>query len=193
MSRISELSRTSRETDISLRLDLDGTGKSNIDTGIGFFDHMLTALAFHGRFDLDVKAKGDLFVDMHHTVEDVGILMGKAFAAAAEGIPVKRYGTAFVPMDEALARTVLDVSGRSFLVYDGCGLHQKNFPGFDGILVTEFLRAFAFNAGITLHVKIEYGDNAHHMAEACFKSLGQALRQGYTRADEVMSTKGILD
>ena len=193
MSRVSELSRKSKETDISLRVDLDGSGKTDIDTGIGFFDHMLTALAFHGRFDLVLKAKGDLHVDMHHTVEDTGIMLGKAFAAAAGDVPVKRYGTAFVPMDEALARTVLDVSGRSYLVYDGGGIHQKNFPGFDGILLVEFLRAFAFNAGITLHVKIEYGDNAHHMAEACFKSLGQALRQGYARAEEVMSTKGMLD
>ena len=193
MERISELKRTSKETDILVRLDLDGTGKTDIDTGIGFFDHMLTALAFHGRFDLVVKAKGDLHVDMHHTVEDVGILLGKALAKAAGDVPVRRYGTAFVPMDEALARTVLDVSGRSFLCYDGGGIHQKNFPGFDGILVAEFLRALAFNAGITLHVNIEYGDNAHHMAEACFKSLGQALRQGYAPAEEVMSTKGMLD
>lgn len=193
MSRYSELSRKSKETDIFLCVDLDGTGKTDINTGIGFFDHMLTALAFHGRFDLVLKAEGDLHVDMHHTVEDTGIMLGKAFAAAAGNIPVKRYGTAYVPMDEALARTVLDVSGRSFLVYDGCGINQKNFPGFDGILIAEFLRAFAFNAGITLHVKIEYGDNAHHMAEACFKSLGQALRQGYERAEEVMSTKGMLD
>lgn len=191
--RKAELTRTSKETDISLCLNLDGEGKTDISTGIGFFDHMLTALCFHGRFDLVLKAKGDLYVDMHHTVEDVGILLGKAFAAAAADAPVKRYGTAFVPMDEALARTVLDVSGRSYLVYDGCGLSQKPFPGFDGVLVAEFLRAFAFNAGITLHVKIEYGENAHHMAEACFKSLGQALRAGYAPAQEVMSTKGMLD
>ncbi len=191
--RTAELCRTSKETDISVKLNLDGSGKTEIDTGIGFFDHMLTALAFHGRFDLVLKAGGDLHVDMHHTVEDVGILLGKSLAAAAGSAPVKRYGTAFVPMDEALARTVLDVSGRSYLVYDSCGLFKMPFPGFDGVLVGEFLRALAFNAGITLHVKIEYGENAHHMAEAAFKSLGQALRAGYAPAEEVMSTKGILD
>ena len=193
MPRTAEIARATKETDIKVRIDLDGQGVNNIDTGIGFFDHMLTALSKHSGIDMDITCKGDLHVDMHHTVEDTGIMLGKAFAAAAGDIPVKRYGTAFVPMDEALARTVLDVSGRSFLVYDGGGIHQKQFPGFDGILLAEFLRAFAFNAGLTLHVKIEYGDNAHHMAEACFKSLGQALRQGYAPAEEIMSTKGMLD
>ncbi|MDD6262938.1 MAG: imidazoleglycerol-phosphate dehydratase HisB [Clostridiales bacterium] len=193
MKREAFLERTTKETSISLYLCLDGSGKTEIDTGIGFFDHMLTALAFHGRFDLKLKALGDLAVDMHHTVEDVGILLGKALAEAAKGTAVRRYGTAFVPMDEALARTVLDVSGRSFLCFDGAGIDQKYFPGFDGALVAEFLRALSSNAGITLHSKIEYGSNAHHMAEACFKSLGQALRQGYAPSEEVMSTKGLLD
>lgn len=192
--RKSEYSRKSKETDIYVGLSLDGSGRTEIDTGIGFFDHMLTAFAFHAGFDLTLRAKGDLNVDFHHTVEDAAICLGKAFAEAlGKGGPVARYAFAFVPMDEALARTVVDISGRPFLRYDDGGLAVKTMPGFDPALIPEFLRAFAFNAGITLHAKIEYGDNAHHMAEALFKSLGRSLKQASAPAEAVLSTKGLID
>lgn len=191
---ISELSRKTRETDIFVRLSPYGGGETRIETGIGFFDHMLTAFAFHAGLDLELKASGDLYVDMHHTVEDAGILLGTALTRALEGEkPVARYGISYVPMDEALARTVLDISGRPYLQYDDAGLSQKAMQGFDPALVPEFLRAFAFNAKITLHTKIEYGANAHHMAEALFKSLGRALKEALRPAGSIMSTKGMLD
>jgi imidazoleglycerol-phosphate dehydratase len=192
--RNSEISRKSRETDIYIKLSLDGSGKTDIDTGIGFFDHMLTAFAFHAGLDLEVRAKGDLHVDFHHTVEDTAILLGKATAEAlGRGGAVARYAFSFVPMDEALSRTVMDISGRPYLKFDDSGLSQKTMPGFDSALIPEFLRAFAFNSGMTLHVKIEYGDNAHHMAEALFKSLGRCLKEAARPAEAVMSTKGLID
>lgn len=185
--------RTSKETDIFVEINLDGSGIAEIDTGIGFFDHMLTALACHANFDLKVKAVGDLHVDYHHTVEDTGILIGKALLSALGDKKIVRYGTAAVPMDEALAETILDISGRAYLHFDDGGLSQKIMPGFDSALPVEFLRAVAMNAGITLHASIRYGDNAHHMAEALFKSLGRALRIAVAPTERVVSTKGILD
>jgi imidazoleglycerol-phosphate dehydratase len=192
--RNSEISRRTKETEICVKLSLDEKSGLDIDTGIGFFDHMLTAFAFHAGIGLELKAKGDLLVDLHHVVEDTAIVLGKALAEAlGKGGPVVRYACAYIPMDEALACTVIDISGRPYLKYVDGGLSQKSMPGFDTALIPEFLRAFAFNAGITLHVKIEYGDNAHHMAEALFKSLGYALKGAVRPADDVLSTKGMLD
>ena len=186
--RASTVKRTSKETDIEITLNIDGSGQAQVDTQIGFFDHMLTALACHAGFDLAVTARGDLHVDFHHTVEDTGILLGRALREA-----LMRYGAAAVPMDEALAETVLDLSGRAYLRFDDGGLSQKNMPGFDAALPVEFLRAFACHSGTTLHAVIRYGDNAHHMAEALFKSLGRALRIAVQPAERVVSTKGMLD
>ncbi len=186
------LSRRTKETEISADLCLDG-GEVDIKTGIGFFDHMLTALAFYAGWGLTLTARGDLEVDGHHTVEDVGIVLGQAFAAALRDKKgIRRYGTAFVPMDEALCRTVLDLSNRPYLVFDA-PMPQPMIGAYDACLTAEFMRAFAFNAGITLHQKCEYGANAHHITEALFKSLGQALREA-ARIDGagVTSTKGVL-
>ena len=191
--RLGTAKRVSRETDIEISLNIDGSGQTQIDTQIGFFDHMLTALACHAGFDLTVRARGDLHVDFHHTVEDTGILLGKALLEALGDKKVVRYGAASVPMDEALAETVLDLSGRAFLRFQDGGLSQKHMPGFDSALTVEFLRAFAYNSGTTLHAAIRYGDNAHHMAEALFKSLGRALRIAVQPAERIVSTKGMLD
>ena len=181
------LSRRTKETEISADLCLDG-GEVDIKTGIGFFDHMLTALAFYAGWGLTLTARGDLEVDGHHTVEDVGIVLGQAFAAALRDKKgIRRYGTAFVPMDEALCRTVLDLSNRPYLVFDA-PMPQPMIGAYDACLTAEFMRAFAF-----LHQKCEYGANAHHITEALFKSLGQALREA-ARIDGagVTSTKGVL-
>ena len=192
--RKAELSRASKETDIAISLVIDGSGKTDISTGIGFFDHMLTAFAFHAGFDLTLKAKGDLEVDQHHTVEDTGILLGKAIAAAlGKERRIERYGESAVPMDEALVRTVLDISGRPYLVFQSGGLEEKGVYGFDASLVREFLRAVVFNAGITAHIRAEAGDNGHHIAEAAFKSFGRALRTAVRQTESVRSTKGLLD
>lgn len=188
-----EISRATRETDIRALLNLDGAGQYRIDTGIGFFDHMLAAFAMHGGFDLDLKAKGDLEVDGHHTVEDVGIVLGDAFAKAlGDKAGIARYGSFYIPMDEALAFCALDLSARPFLVFDDC-FGDVRIGDFDACLVQEFLRAFAFHAGVTLHVKVLYGRNAHHMAEAIFKALAHALRQACAiTGGEALSTKGTL-
>lgn len=195
MGRTAEIKRKTGETDISLSLVMDGSGKSSIRTGIGFFDHMLTLYAKHGLFDLSVEAQGDLEVDAHHTVEDVGIVLGHAIKqAAGEKKSIKRYGTSFVPMDEALAMVSLDMSGRPFLVFDA-PLSGGRVGEMDTELVEEFFRAVAFNAGITLHIKVLYGSNNHHMIEAMFKAFGRALDEATTfdqRIEGVMSTKGIL-
>jgi len=195
MGRTATIKRETRETAISLRLDLDGRGETRIDTGVGFFDHMLTHIAFHGRFDLEVTAKGDLHVDAHHTVEDVGICLGQALRQAlGDKLGVARYGCAFVPMDEALAQVVVDLSNRPFM-----RLEAARLPGavgvFDGQLAEEFLRALANAAGLTLHVILHYGSNDHHMLEAAFKALGRALDQATAmdpRQGGVASTKGML-
>ena len=192
--REGEIQRTTYETDIKLRLNLDGEGKSTVDTGIGFFDHMLTLFARHGALELRLSVKGDLNVDGHHSVEDTGIVLGQAVSKAlGDKAGIKRYGCAYVPMDEALARCVLDISGRGFLVYDVPEMAYN--PGMDVMLAEEFFRAFAVNAGITLHISVLYGKNPHHMLEGMFKALGRALREAASmdaKMEGVPSTKGLL-
>lgn len=194
--RTGKVVRRTAETKIAVELNVDGQGKAAIETGIGFFDHMLTLLAAHGCFDLTVKAEGDLQVDGHHTVEDAGIALGQAFArAAGDKQGIARYGSFFLPMDETLALVALDFSGRPLLVYDGGGPMTPMIGDYDTELTEEFLRAFAVNAGLTLHVKVLYGANSHHKVEAVFKGLGHALRIALTkdlRVQGVMSTKGVL-
>lgn len=193
--RIREIKRKTNETDISLKFNLDGKGNSEIKTGIGFFDHMLTLFSKHGIFDLYVQASGDLDVDCHHMVEDIGISLGKCIAEAlADKRGIKRYGTAFVPMDEALAMVSLDLSGRAFLVFD-CEMGANLVGNFDTETVEEFFRALAVNAGLTLHIKLLYGKNTHHIIEAVFKAFGRALREAASfdeRIEGLMSTKGVL-
>ena len=195
MERKTEISRQTNETRITVALDIDGAGKSNIDTGIGFLNHMLVLFAHHGGFDLSVKCKGDLEVDGHHTTEDIGIVLGQAFKAAlGDKRGIARYGTFFLPMDESLALVSLDISNRPFLVCD-LGELSPTVGDFDTELAEEFLRAFAFNGGITLHTKILYGKNTHHKLEAIFKALGHALKIAVTQsenASEIPSTKGVL-
>lgn len=193
MSKESKITRTTKETDIVIVLNLDG-GNVEIDTGIGFFDHMLTALAVHGGFGLSVSCKGDLNVDGHHTVEDVGICLGKAFSEAlGDKTGIMRFGSAFVPMDEALGFCALDISNRPFLVFNAEFTNER-IGDYEACLTEEFMRAFAFNAGITLHLKAEYGKNDHHITEALFKALAYALKQAVRlNADgSAVSTKGAL-
>lgn len=191
--RSSEIKRKTRETDIEVFVDLDGSGKVEIDTGIGFFDHMLTAFGVHSGIDLKVKCKGDLYVDAHHSVEDTGICLGKAFAEAlGDKGNIARYGSAYVPMDEALCFCSLDISGRPFLVFNA-SFHDDRCGQYDNCLTEEFFRAFAFNAGITLHIKEEYGNNDHHIIEAMFKAVAHALKDAMTETGKgVLSTKGVL-
>jgi imidazoleglycerol-phosphate dehydratase len=195
--RRAEVSRTTAETDIQASLVLDGEGRSSIATGIGFLDHMLTALAKHALFDLTIKAKGDLHIDFHHTTEDVGIVLGQALRQAlGEKRGIRRYGQAVIPMDEALAEAALDISGRPFLAWS-VPIARDKVGEMDTELFEEFFRAFAFNAGLTLHVTLKAGSNAHHIAEACFKALARALRMACEldprAADAVPSTKGVLE
>ena len=193
--RYGEIKRQTAETNISLQLDLDGTGQGKISSGIGFFDHMLNLMTAHGQLDLTLTCQGDLNVDGHHSVEDIGIALGEAFKhAIGDKRGICRYGTFYLPMDESLAFVTLDISGRPFLVYDG-GEMASQVGGFDTELTEEFLRAFAMHAGITLHVKILYGTNTHHKIEAIFKALGHALRQAVSLDPQVTgipSTKGML-
>lgn len=196
MARTAEIKRTTGETDIFVKIDIDGQGKSDIDTGIGFFDHMLTALSKHSGMDLEIKCKGDLYVDAHHSVEDVGIALGQAFAEAmGDKKGIVRYGSARCPLDEALGDAVIDISGRPFIVFD-CEFTADKCGEMDTQLFEEFFRSFAFNAGITLHISSPYGVNDHHKAEAMFKSLARAVRMAAaidTRfKDQVISTKGVL-
>ncbi|MCI1943796.1 imidazoleglycerol-phosphate dehydratase HisB [Clostridium luticellarii] len=193
--RTAELSRHTYETDINIKMDLDGCGKYVIDTGIGFFNHMLSMVAKHGMVDLDVQAKGDLDVDFHHTVEDTGIVMGKCIKnALGDKKNVKRYGTFFIPMDESLSMVSVDLSGRPYLVFDA-DFKTEKVGKMDSQLVEEFFRALAFNAEMTLHVKIFYGKNTHHMIEGIFKAFGHAFREAASIDDSingVMSTKGSI-
>lgn len=194
--RQASLTRTTRETEIAVRLDLDGSGEADIATGIGFFDHMLTQIARHGHIDLTVKARGDLHIDDHHTVEDVGIVLGTCVRQAlGDKTGITRYADAHVPLDEALSRCVIDISGRPFLVFR-TAFHAPKIGSFDTQLVEEWFRAFAFNAGLTLHVETFYGTNDHHIAESCFKALARALRAAVAidpaEAGRVPSTKGVL-
>jgi imidazoleglycerol-phosphate dehydratase len=190
------VARKTKETDVEVAIDLDGTGAASIATGIGFLDHMLDLLARHSRIDIRVKAKGDLHIDQHHTTEDVGIALGQAFKQAlGEMKGIARYADVHVPMDEALTRVALDISGRPFLVFKVEFGRAKVGP-FDTELIEEWFRAFAMNAGVTLHVATLYGGNDHHIAESCFKGLARALRAAVAvdqqAADEVPSTKGTL-
>jgi imidazoleglycerol-phosphate dehydratase len=194
-TRTATIDRKTSETAIKLTLTLDGEGNSDVRTGIPFFDHMLTLFARHGLFDLKVEAKGDIEVDFHHTVEDTGIALGQALAKAlADKSGIRRYGSAYVPMDEALARVVVDCSGRPFLAYEAPrGVEAIGLFPFQ--LVEEFLRALAVNAGLTLHVSILAGRDAHHMAEGIFKALGRALDIAVSHDERVKgipSTKGVL-
>ena len=196
MSRTASLTRTTSETDISLTLSLDGSGRADIATGIGFLDHMLTALARHGLFDLKVQAKGDLHIDFHHTTEDVGIVLGLAFAKAlGDKRGIRRFGYALVPMDETLAETAVDISGRPFLAWS-VSFERPKIGEMDTELFEEFFRAFAMNALVTLHITRRAGHNAHHVAEACFKATARALRMAAEldprAGDAVPSTKGML-
>lgn len=194
MDRIAKITRKTKETDITVVLNLDGSGIHNIDTGIGFFDHMLTALCVHGGFDLTVTCKGDLNVDGHHSVEDTGIVLGQAFAQAlGDKAGIMRYGSAFIPMDEALCFCALDISARPFLVFNAQFTNER-IGDYDACLTEEFMRAFAFNAGITLHLREEYGKNDHHITEALFKALAHALKQAVAvnKSGKALSTKGKL-
>lgn len=193
--RIGKINRATNETRIDVELNLDGAGNVDVSSGIGFFNHMLNLFAAHGQFDLKVTCAGDLEVDGHHSVEDIGIAMGAALKAAlGDKRGITRYGTFFLPMDETLALVSLDISGRPFLVCE-IGELAPTIGAFDTELVEEFLRAFAFNAGLTLHVKVLYGKNSHHKVEAIFKALGHALRTAVTFDDKIKgipSTKGAL-
>ena len=192
IKRQAVFTRTTKETDIRLSLNLDG-GPVEIATGVGFFDHMLTALAVHSGLGLTLTCKGDLEVDCHHTVEDVGIVLGKAFAqAVGDRSGIARYGSCSIPMDEALATCHLDVSGRPYLVFDAA-FPEERVGEFDTCMTGEFMRAFCVNAGVTLHIRCEYGGNSHHMIEAMFKALAHAMRAALTVTGEgTLSTKGVL-
>ena len=194
--RKATISRTTGETDISVSVDLDGVGRTDIATGVGFLDHMLTLLGRHALIDLTVKAQGDTWVDDHHTVEDIGIALGKAVAQAlGDKKGITRYADCLMPMDETLTRVALDISGRPFLVFRS-EFNAPKIGTFDTELVREWFQAFAINAGVTLHVETLYGVNNHHIAESCFKGLARVLRAACTvdqRAkDLIPSTKGTL-
>ena len=195
-TRRAKIDRKTAETQIQLTLDLDGQGKSDLQTGVGFFDHMLTHIAKHGHLDLVVKAKGDLHIDSHHTVEDVGICLGKAILQAiGEPVGITRYGASVVPMDEALAEAAIDLSGRPYLVFNA-DIPKVKLGEFDAELAEEFFRAVAVNARMTLHLNLRYGSNVHHCVEGLFKAFGRALAQAISRDPRVKgvpSTKGMLE
>jgi imidazoleglycerol-phosphate dehydratase len=195
MGRKTKISRKTKETGIKVDLNLDGSGRHQISTSIPFLDHMLSLLAAHGLFDLTIQAKGDTAVDFHHTVEDIGICLGSALKQALGGKEgVRRYGSAFVPMDESLASVHVDLSGRPHLVYH-VPLRKRKIGDFDTELVKEFFQALVNNAGITLHAQVAYGSNGHHIVESLFKACGRALRQAVAKDEKVRgipSTKGSL-
>lgn len=196
MERKALIERKTKETVISLNISLDGQGDSSINSGIGFFDHMLELFAKHGLFNVELNAKGDLEVDFHHTVEDTGIVLGQAVKKAlGDKAGIIRYGTAFVPMDESLAMVSLDLSSRPYLVFDMPGLPEK-VGDMDTELFEEFFRAVSIHAGINLHIKVHYGSNGHHMIEAVFKAFAQALDKAVQKDERiigVLSTKGTLE
>ena len=192
--RRGEITRKTRETDIYIVTELDGKGNSDIDTGVGFFDHMLTALSKHSGISMTIKVKGDLEVDCHHTIEDTGIALGQALYIALGGKSgIVRYGTAYIPMDEALAMCSLDLSNRPFLVFN-CDFTNQSCGGYDLCMTEEFFRAFAFNAGITMHINLMYGTNDHHKAESVYKAVAHALKAAVAYNDDgtTLSTKGVL-
>jgi imidazoleglycerol-phosphate dehydratase len=194
--RIAEINRKTNETDISLKLNLDGSGKSEIKTGCGFLDHMLTLFASHARFDLSITCKGDTYVDYHHTVEDIGIALGQALKEAlGDKRGIIRYGSMLLPMDEALIQTAVDISGRDYLSF-GLSITAEKVGDFDTELVEEFFRALAVNAGITLHINQLAGKNSHHIIEGAFKSVARSLNCAVCVNEkfknEIPSTKGVL-
>jgi len=193
--RVAKIERNTAETQVSVSLDLDGEGKCVIDTGIGFLDHMLTLLAKHGFMDLTVKAKGDLDVDSHHTVEDIGIVLGLAMKEAlGDKAGIHRYGNCFIPMDETLAQVCLDFSGRPFLVFDAA-VPKVQLGNYEAEITEEFFRAVAMNCGLTLHIRVLYGSNVHHIIEAIFKAFARAVAEATAsdpRVKGVMSSKGVL-
>ena len=195
MSRTSQINRVTGETDVSLSLSLDGIGEGVRETGVGFFDHLLDALARHGGLDLDVRARGDLYTGPHHTVEDTGLAIGEALdEALGDRAGIRRFGHAVVPMDEARASCAIDISGRPYAMLDGA-FPAERVEDFDTDLTEEFLRAVANTAKLTVHVRVEAGTNAHHMVEASFKAFARALRQAVEEDDRVQgvpSTKGVL-
>lgn len=191
--RTAQIKRTTKETDITLDFSLDG-GKISIDTGIGFLDHMLNSFATHGNFGMQLSVNGDLQVDCHHTIEDTGIVLGQAFNKALENKSgIQRFGSFYVPMDESLAFASVDISGRPFIVFDA-DFSQERCGDFDTCMAIEFFRAFAYNANITLHTKILYGSNSHHMIEAIYKAVAHSLRIAVmkTENDLPLTTKGVL-
>lgn len=196
MSRVAEVARTTNETDLRVRVDLDGRGDASVKTGIGFFDHMLASLARHGLLDLAVQARGDLHVDGHHTVEDTGIVLGRAIAQAlGDRSGIRRYGHALIPLDEALVRCVIDVSGRPYLSYHIDIPKWQMLGEYDVFLTPEFFRALALNAELTVHLDLIRGDNPHHIVEAAFKAFARAFDAATTpdaRVSGVPSTKGVL-
>lgn len=196
MIRTAEISRKTAETDISLKLNIDGKGDSRVDTGCGFLDHMLTLFAKHGRFDLEVNCKGDVQVDYHHTVEDIGIALGQAFKTAlGDKKGIVRYGSMILPMDEALILSAVDFSGRSYLGY-GLNIPTQKVGAFDTELMEEFWLGFVRNSEVTLHIKQMAGTNSHHIIEGTFKSVARSIKEAVKIdadfADEIMSTKGVL-
>jgi len=196
MSRVGEITRATKETDLRVRVDLDGHGEARVNTGIGFFDHMLEALARHSLIDLTVEGRGDLHVDGHHTVEDTGIVLGQAIGKAlGDRAGIRRYADASVPLDEALVRCVVDVSGRPHLAYDVNIPKWQMLGDYDVFLTPEFFRAIALNAGLTVHLDLLRGENPHHIVEAAFKAFARALDRAITidpRVSGVPSTKGTL-
>lgn len=190
------IKRDTKETKIELSLNIDGSGKCSIDTGIGFLDHMLTLLSFHGNFDIDLKCDGDLDVDSHHTTEDIGIALGLAFSEAlGDKKGITRYGSFTIPMDETLVMCNLDISGRPFLVFN-CDIPKVQLGNYETEMTEEFFRAFAYNSLITLHINELYGENVHHIIEATFKAMARALKQACKideeNKDKVVSSKGVL-
>ncbi|MDR1116970.1 MAG: imidazoleglycerol-phosphate dehydratase HisB [Oscillospiraceae bacterium] len=192
MERKAEIKRETKETDITLCLNLEG-GPAKLETGVGFLDHMLASFSIHSGFGLEVKAEGDLRVDSHHTVEDIGIVLGMAFKQAlGDKLGIERFSSAYIPMDEALAFAAVDISGRAYLKFDA-EFPQQAIGNFDACLAEEFFRAFAFNAGITLHIRSEYGSNSHHICEAIFKACARALKEAVrVTGSSVSSSKGVL-
>ncbi len=195
MSRTANVTRTTKETDIKMMLELDGEGVSHIDTGIGFFNHMLEGFSKHGFFNLDVTVKGDLEVDGHHTVEDAGIVLGTAIKeAVGDKKGIKRYGYFILPMDDSLALCAVDLCGRPYLQFD-CSFPEQTVGGLDTTLVREFFYAVSYSAGMNIHIKMLSGDNSHHMIEAIFKAFAKALDEAVSydpRIKDVLSTKGAL-
>lgn len=194
IKRCGEVVRKTKETDILVNLDIDGQGRAEIDTGIGFFDHMLTALSVHSGISMTVKVKGDLEVDCHHTIEDTGIALGQALGQALGAKSgIVRYGTAYIPMDESLAMSSLDLSNRPFLVFN-CDFTNQSCGGYDLCMTEEFFRAFAFNSGMTLHINLLYGCNDHHKCEAVYKAVAHALKTAVQENSDgsTLSTKGVL-